>query len=86
MIGKASPNTAYTLRLRLALRDIAPTVATSYMLGTLDGKPEQKGVLCKPYIWGRPFRDLSEFPPIGICVITAGVAPGIKRLLEIPAM
>ena len=43
MIGKASPNTAYTLRLRLALRDIAPTVATSYMLGTLDGKPEQKG-------------------------------------------
>jgi hypothetical protein len=46
MIGKASPNTAYTLQLRLALRDIAPTVATS-MLGTLDGKPEQKGVSCR---------------------------------------
>ena len=45
MIGKASPNTAYTVRLRLTLLDIAPTVATSYMMGTLDGEPEQKGGL-----------------------------------------
>jgi len=43
MTGKPSRDTVHTVRLRLALPNIAPTVATSYILGMLDGEPQQRG-------------------------------------------